>query len=406
VRGVSQAWPSASLGGLKIGTTRGLASNAKDDDGKDSSAKADEPETDKEAEEAAPAVSLVAEDASAEDVAKIVADGAAKLEEAAAAATLPVVSRVPSYPNVVAVPINSRPMFPGTMYPMTIHDDKLAAALRELVRRQTPYCGVFYRKTDEVLGGENANPNPEPEPQAAAGTKEAGEWKEGDLPETVKNGEESEARAISEALKEWVDEAEPVANKLSRMLKRGGPGGLAKGPTHLPKRLEYPPSKSEDLYQTGIFAQIHSVEPATDGQGTVFFLLAHRRITIQKATHSTPVLRVDVTHIPEDSRASVKLLPHKEQSVVKAYSLEIMAVIKDILARNPLFKEQIQYFVHHADLGKPWLLADLAAGLTSASGEQLQEVVETFDVTERLRKALALLQRELEVSSTADNALA
>jgi hypothetical protein len=248
------------------------------------------------------------------------------------------------------------------MYPMTIHDEKLAHALRELVRRQTPYCGVFYRKTDEVLGGDAPKGDVGKAVPQAAGAKEAGEWQEGEEPKMVKDEAEIEAEANADAvraLKEWVKEAEPVADKLSRVLKRSG--GAAKGPAHLPKRLEYPPSRAEDLYQTGIFAQIHSVEPATDGLGTVFFLLAHRRITIDQATHSSPVLRVDVTHVPEHSRLSVKLLTQDQQSVVKAYTLEIMAVIKEILARNPLFKEQIQYVPRTAPL------RTLAAAYSTAS---------------------------------------
>mmetsp|Transcript_12640 Transcript_12640/g.18127 ORF Transcript_12640/g.18127 Transcript_12640/m.18127 type:complete len:691 (+) Transcript_12640:40-2112(+) len=96
-------------------------------------------------------------------------------------------------------------------------------------------------------------------------------------------------------------------------------------------------------------------------------------------------------------------LPEKEKDAIKAYTMEIMTTIREILSRNSVFKEQLQYFLQNADLSNPSLLADYAAGLTNAAGKDLQRVLECQDVKDRLHQALLLLTKELELSKLQEN---
>ena len=52
----------------------------------------------------------------------------------------------------------------------------------------------------------------------------------------------------------------------------------------------------------------------------------------------------------------------------------------------------------HSDFTEPGKLADFAVALTTATREELQEVLAAFDMETRITKALALLKKELDLS--------
>jgi ATP-dependent Lon protease len=83
---------------------------------------------------------------------------------------------------------------------------------------------------------------------------------------------------------------------------------------------------------------------------------------------------------------------------LKAYSMAVVATLKELVQINPLYSEEIKMFLGRSSLDDPGRLADFAAGLTSADGQALQEILETFDVRRRIDRVLVLLKKELEVS--------
>jgi hypothetical protein len=93
----------------------------------------------------------------------------------------------------------------------------------------------------------------------------------------------------------------------------------------------------------------------------------------------------------------------ERMDLVKALSNEVVGVIRDLVRMNPLFREQTQYFTSRVDMGNPYKLADFAAALTTASGPELQAVLEEQDAAERLRKALDLIVKEREVRRSSFN---
>lgn len=100
-------------------------------------------------------------------------------------------------------------------------------------------------------------------------------------------------------------------------------------------------------------------------------------------------LRAEVVYHP-DSRVIT--------DEVKAYSISIISVIKELLKLNPLFKEELQIFLGHSDFTEPGKLADFSVALTTANRNELQEILESFDMQKRTDKALALLKKELDLS--------
>jgi ATP-dependent Lon protease len=146
----------------------------------------------------------------------------------------------------------------------------------------------------------------------------------------------------------------------------------------------------EDLYQVGVLARILRIIPMEQG-GAQVVLNMEKRISIRKQVKSGKHLKAHIDY-HED------IIAKKDTKELKAYSISIITTIKELLKLNPLFKEELQIFLGHSDFTEPGKLADFAVALTTASREELQDVLETYDLQGRIDKALVLLKKELDLS--------
>ncbi len=83
---------------------------------------------------------------------------------------------------------------------------------------------------------------------------------------------------------------------------------------------------------------------------------------------------------------------------LKAYSMAIIGTLKELVQINPLYSEEIKMFLGRSSMDDPGRLADFAANLTTADGQELQQILATIEVRRRIDKVLVLLKKELEVS--------
>lgn len=141
------------------------------------------------------------------------------------------------------------------------------------------------------------------------------------------------------------------------------------------------------LFKVGVLGRILRIVPVESG-GAQVVLNVENRLKVVSAVKNK-YLRAKVKYLPEEKKITDEL---------KAYSLNIISVIKELIKLNPLFKEELQIFLSHSDFTEPGKLADFAVTLTTASREELQEVLESFEMQERIDKALALLKKELDLS--------
>lgn len=146
----------------------------------------------------------------------------------------------------------------------------------------------------------------------------------------------------------------------------------------------------DDLYEVGVSARILRIIPMEQG-GAQVILNMEKRIKIEKPIQDSKHLKAKVSYF--EDQPSRKL--SKE---LKAYSISIITTIKEMLKLNPLFKEELQIFLGHSDFTEPGRLADFAVALTTATREELQDVLESFDLQSRIDKALVLLKKELDLS--------
>jgi len=145
----------------------------------------------------------------------------------------------------------------------------------------------------------------------------------------------------------------------------------------------------KDLYDVGVVAKIMRIIPVEQG-GAQVVLSMEKRITI-KSKADEKYLSAFVEYHSDPHIKHIK----KE---IKAYSINIISTIKELLKLNPLFKEELQIFLGHSDFTEPGRLADFAVALTTASREELQDVLSCFDLGRRIDKALLLLKKELDLS--------
>lgn len=141
------------------------------------------------------------------------------------------------------------------------------------------------------------------------------------------------------------------------------------------------------LHKVGIAARILRIIPMEGGGAQVVLNMEDRLEVVEPIKDK--YLRAKVFYHPETHMISDEL---------KAYSINIISVIKELLKLNPLFKEELQIFLGHSDFTEPGKLADFAVALTTATREELQEILEAFDLEERITKALSLLKKELDLS--------
>ncbi|MDF2576614.1 MAG: Lon protease [Chlamydiales bacterium] len=145
----------------------------------------------------------------------------------------------------------------------------------------------------------------------------------------------------------------------------------------------------KDIYKVGVLAKILRIVPMEKG-GVQVVCNMEKRIKLGKISATGPCLKAKAIYHDDSSV--------KPTDEVKAYAVNIITAIRELLKLNPLFKEDLQLFLGHSDFTEPGKLADFAVALTTASREELQQVLETFDTQDRIDKALALLYKELDLS--------
>jgi Lon-like ATP-dependent protease len=88
-----------------------------------------------------------------------------------------------------------------------------------------------------------------------------------------------------------------------------------------------------------------------------------------------------------------------KSQVVRAVTNEIVNVFKEVASMNSLFRDQISTFSISQSAGnvmsEPAKLADFAAAVSAGEPAELQEVLESLNVEDRMHKALLVLKKEL-----------
>ena len=143
------------------------------------------------------------------------------------------------------------------------------------------------------------------------------------------------------------------------------------------------------LSRTGVVAKIVQASKQANAPLQVVVQVMER-FEIVKLQKKQPVMQARVRYWYDQDPGS--------EEELKAYSVSIINAIKELVQLNPLFKEELGLLMGRVNLKEPGTLADFSASMTTASGKELQKILETRRIKQRIEKALILLKHELEVS--------
>lgn len=101
---------------------------------------------------------------------------------------------------------------------------------------------------------------------------------------------------------------------------------------------------------------------------------------------------------PYQVRVEYPEIPEEDEEQLRAYAMAIIGTIKELLPLNPLYTEELRVYLNRFSPNDPSPLADFAASITTASGDELQDALETLPLVRRMEKVLLLLKKELDVA--------
>ncbi|MFQ5993628.1 MAG: endopeptidase La [Acidiferrobacterales bacterium] len=147
-------------------------------------------------------------------------------------------------------------------------------------------------------------------------------------------------------------------------------------------------AQPKDFYSMGTASRVHKVVQA-EGKLQIY-VEGLQRFRIDDWISTERPLAVRAQYFPETS--------YKDVTELKAYTVAVINTIKELLPLNPLYGEELKFFLNRFGPDEPSRLADFAASLTTSSKQQLQSVLETTHILDRLEKVLLLLKNEVEVA--------
>ena len=147
-------------------------------------------------------------------------------------------------------------------------------------------------------------------------------------------------------------------------------------------------AESGDFRSVGTVCKIHQIERHENLFHVA--LAGMQRFEIVRWISRQRPFTVQASYFPE--------LNIRETIRVKAYVTAVVNTIKQLLPLNPLYGEELKMFVNHFGTGDPSRLADFGASMTTANGEELQEILETVELLPRMQKTLVLLRKEVEIA--------
>lgn len=144
---------------------------------------------------------------------------------------------------------------------------------------------------------------------------------------------------------------------------------------------------SDDFPNVGCVVKIHNI--VSDNDQVQFIALGMQRFKIRQWLRRRPPYLVQVEYIEPDD---------DDSDEVKAYALALIQAIKELIPLNPLYSEELKNYLNRFSPKDPSPLADFAAAITTAPGQELQEVLETVTIQRRMEKVLVLIRKEQEVA--------
>lgn len=152
------------------------------------------------------------------------------------------------------------------------------------------------------------------------------------------------------------------------------------------EREEADPPDWDDLYRVGTVAVVHKMIKVPDGTLRIL-VQGVQRVRLVEPVQNEPYLVAELEDLPE-------IVP--ESPEVEALTRTVQQQFAQIIGLTPYLPEELQLAAANVD--DPTALTHLIASTLRLKTEERQELLETADVEERLRRIASILGREVEMS--------
>ncbi|KAF9170587.1 ATP-dependent Lon protease pim1 [Mortierella sp. AD011] len=307
------------------------------------------------------------------------------------------------YPQVLTLPIGRRPLFPGFYKAVVIKNPAVANAIKELMKRGQPYVGAFLLK-DEELDIDTVTSMDQIHPvgvfaqittvfPASAGSDEGSitavlyphrriRIKELLPPLVLPDGSEAPREGLM--IKEAGEGAEKQQQPIT--IKVGEESSVSSESSSSTTTIE----KVAGTESTA--AEVTAVDGAPSTSDSDSASKSHHHLPTDFLAKEYAVTLSNVENMVDEPY-------NRKNQVIRAITSEIVAVFKDIASLNPLFRDQIANFSMSQSAGnvfeEPAKLADFATAVSQGDPEELQSVLESLSIEDRMQKALLVLKKEL-----------
>lgn len=272
------------------------------------------------------------------------------------------------YPEIIALPISRRPLFPGFYKAVIVSDINVIKALKESIDKKYPFIGCFLFKDENM---------------------------ESDIIEN----------------KDQVFKTGVLAQITSHVYSKDKETGVETLTAVLypHKRIQidelFPPKPDEFLVDTessppkkeiieGISGEKEGDEPkALDPTEIIGEVepIAEEEKSVTEFLKKYPITLANVSNVEDKDY-------DKSDPMVTSLTASILDVLKEMSAINKSFSDQLATFsasLHQDIYNSPEKLADFCAAIATGSQKDLQDLLECTSISDRLTKALEVLKKEM-----------
>ncbi|PVH94532.1 ATP-dependent protease La [Periconia macrospinosa] len=275
------------------------------------------------------------------------------------------------YPQVMAIPIGKRPLFPGFYKAITIKDREVGQAIADSVKRGQPYIGAFLLKDDDADKDVIDDPN-----------------------EVYDVGTFCQ---VTSTFPVGSDDPFSMTCVLypHRRVKLTG----LKPPTA--ETIQAPSTEGFSVVESTLGEDAVKDVETDQSKGDVVASFEENSADALKAPQyyeATSFLKDRKVSIANVENLSEEPFDMKNNKVIHALVSEIVNTFKSVAQLNPLFRDHISTFSVQTTMNvgeDPVKLADFAAAVAQADSHELQEALAEMNVEQRLSKALIVLKKEL-----------
>jgi Lon-like ATP-dependent protease len=284
------------------------------------------------------------------------------------------------YPQVMAVPIAKRPLYPGFYKAITVRNPEVIAAIDAAMSRSQPYIGAF------LLKDENADIDVI---EKLGDIHDVGTFCQITSAFSVNNeGKQQMTCVLYPHRRIRINSLIPPNRQAGETIAKIEVANVEEAgkETELSseQKLEQEEKKGDVVasFEEGSADQKNQVSAESKSQ--------------QKYEPTSFLKEFNVSLVNVDNLADEPY--DKNNPTIRALTAEIISVFKEIANMNTVFRDQISTFTISQNAGNVGedaaKLADFASAVSSGEPQELQDVLQALNMEDRLHKALMVLKKE------------